>query len=496
MSNRIKYEDYKVIQDLKRQGYNKRQVYLKSGIRQPTVAKYWSVSEDEYFELSYDKAMDVDKYREFLVSHIKMNPDIKDVVLLTKIVEEFGDDTIKKATFYRYTTKLRAELGLERKNVRKFMLTEHRLPGECMQVDGGEKLMIDMYGNKVRVYFIAFILSYSRMRFVYFQNRAFNTADLITAHEYAFKYYGGRAETMMYDQAKIVVSNETAGNIVFASEFEEYIKHCGFAVYLCKKRDPSTKGQVENTVRVIKMGFMENREYCGMSALNSQALKWLDTICNERPNSHTLKTPREMFEVESRHLIQVKPYNNTKMKIATVDGASALMYKNNFYVLPSGMKNKNDKVLVIEDMEKLIVLDEETNQELTSFDIQKSKGGISKKVDFAQSNMAENVICRLVNNDERLLKLIDGIKQNKPRFIHEQCVILKKIYDNYTEQEFFEGVEHCNAHQKFCTTEIVVYLVMKYGIERVAKVINYRSKYDYIARAEKLKIELYGGKND
>ena len=469
MSKRIKYEDYKAIHELKAQGFNKYQASLKLQIRKPTIYNYWDISEEEYFRLSYDAVNNLEQYKQFLTEMVKANPTIKDKVLLSRIREEFNGTEIKQATFYRYITKLREELGLERKNVRNFMLVEHRNPGEVMQVDMGEKIMTDMYGNKQKVYFVAFILSYSRMKFGYFSNKPFTTQTFIKAHEYAFKYFCGRTQMIMYDQAKILVFDETAGNIIFIKEFEEYIKHTGFAVYLCKKRDPSTKGQVENAVRIIKMNFMESREYCGINNLNSQALKWLDDFCNATLNRHTLKTPEEMFETERKHMIKVKAYKTNDERLSVLDDANTILYKNNRYSLPIGIYKKGEKVIVRELVNEIHILDTQTNILVCSHALSKGKGEIIQGQEFSYSTTSEDHLIKLLGNDERILKLIDGIRCTKPRYIHEQCILLKRISDNFTSQEFFEGVEHCIGYRKCCATEVIVYLVMKYGIERVAK---------------------------
>lgn len=115
---------------------------------------------------------------------------------------------------------------------------------------------------------------------------------------------------------------------------------------------------------------------------------------------------------------------------------------------------------------------------------------------FQYSTDMQEQIVKLFNNDERLLKFLDGIMEEKPRFMHEQCMLIRKINNNFTRPDLFEAIEHCNNYHKFCATELIVYLVMKYGIERVAKIINYRTKYNYIDRANRLQIELYGGEKN
>lgn len=128
-------------------------------------------------------------------------------------------------------------------------------PGVEAQVDFGQYRMKNMYGNNVKVYFFIMILAYSRMKFVYFSAQPFTTWTAIEAHEYAFKYFGGRTKTILYDQDRVFVVSENYGNIVLVKEFEKYVSEKGYSVCLCRGADPQTKGKVENAVNVVKRSF-------------------------------------------------------------------------------------------------------------------------------------------------------------------------------------------------------------------------------------------------
>ena len=60
-----------------------------------------------------------------------------------------------------------------------------------------------MYVVDVRVYFFCMLLSYNRMRFVYFSIAPFTTETACVAHDYAFKFFGGRTESILYDQDRL-----------------------------------------------------------------------------------------------------------------------------------------------------------------------------------------------------------------------------------------------------------------------------------------------------
>lgn len=95
--------------------------------------------------------------------------------------------------------KLKKDYGFERFTGRQIQPREETPPGYEAQVDFGQSKIKDMYGRIIRVYFFCMVLSFSRMKFVYFSPEPFNTRTAIKAHEYAFRYFGGRTQTIMYD---------------------------------------------------------------------------------------------------------------------------------------------------------------------------------------------------------------------------------------------------------------------------------------------------------
>ncbi len=141
-------------------------------------------------------------------------------------------------------------------------------PGYEAQADFGQYKLKDMYGKMVRIYFFCMVLSYSRMKFVYFSPEPFTTQTAIKAHEYAFRYFGGRTQIILYDLDRMYVVNENLGNIIFVPAFEEYVKHIGYSVSLCRPRDPQSKGKVEKVVGYVKQSFLEGRVYTGIDTLN------------------------------------------------------------------------------------------------------------------------------------------------------------------------------------------------------------------------------------
>ena len=161
-----------------------------------------------------------------------------------------------------------------------------------MQVDFGEMYMPNAGGKgKTKVRFAVFVLSHSRYKFTYFQSRPFHTVDLVTAMTECFRYFDGMPDEIVFDQDSIVCVSENNGDVILTYEFEKFRQQCGFKVYMCRAADPESKGKVENAVRYVKHGFLENRLYpFDDETLNSCAIAWLErTAMSQRDIEDTLR---------------------------------------------------------------------------------------------------------------------------------------------------------------------------------------------------------------
>ncbi|MFI3165527.1 MAG: DDE-type integrase/transposase/recombinase [Bacillota bacterium] len=164
---------------------------------------------------------------------LKVCPQVRDTNLLYRLREAFPDFNYKRTTFFRYMKDLREESGYVVKDFsRRRGIHETPSPGFEAQVDFGQVKMQDMCGITRRIYFFIMVLSFCNMRFVYFNHDPFTTKTAIIAHEYAFKYFGGRPQMIVYDQDRVFTVSENLGDIVFVKEFEDYVKRIGCIIFL------------------------------------------------------------------------------------------------------------------------------------------------------------------------------------------------------------------------------------------------------------------------
>lgn len=84
------------------------------------------------------------------------------------------------------------------------------------------------------------LLSHSRYKYGYWQDKLFNAQDFVDVHNKAFKYFGGISEEIVYDRTKVALINEN-GSFKLCKTFEEYVEKVEFKPVFCKPYNPETK---------------------------------------------------------------------------------------------------------------------------------------------------------------------------------------------------------------------------------------------------------------
>lgn len=94
-------------------GCRRKKTTEKLGLTLYEVRKVWTVTEEEFCKLPQRTERDLDKYREYNLSVLKLSPQIKEANLFYKLQESFPGFNTTKITFYRYMKKLRRETGCD-----------------------------------------------------------------------------------------------------------------------------------------------------------------------------------------------------------------------------------------------------------------------------------------------------------------------------------------------------------------------------------------------
>jgi transposase len=127
-------------------------------------------------------------------------------------------------------------------------------PGEQSQVDWGT-LRLWLGEDRARVHLFTMVLGFSRRIFAkaYLSERLDNLLD---GHSCAFAHFGGRTESILYDNPRTIVTSkdEAAGAVRWNATFKDRMDFYGVKVRLCRYYRAQTKGKIESGVKYVKGG--------------------------------------------------------------------------------------------------------------------------------------------------------------------------------------------------------------------------------------------------
>ena len=487
----ISKETFDKIQEYKEIGFSVLRVSKKLGISYNTAYNWWNKTEADYNAKQREHEPVLDNYRQFVIELLKICPQMNNTLILKRVRESFPEFDVPDASFFRYVKKLRDQTGLQ-KPKRRGAIRDEVQPGYEGQVDFGQYVMKNMYGVNTRIYFFCMVLSYSRMKFAYFSSEPFDAKKTIEAHKYAFRYFGGRPQMLVYDQDKTIVISENMGNVIFVKEFEDYINDTGFSIYLCKGYDPQTKGRVEKVVDRVKHDFLDGRIFCGIDCLNNACLDWLDGIGNGQVNACTKKTPREMFREDSRHLIKVHEKRDTDVTVLTPRD-TVIEYMGNHYKLPEKYVPDDERVRVERIEKTMLVFQALTNDLICRFEIPDGVGKVVSAGGEAKTPSLETEMLEEFAGDETATAFLKGLRKEHPRYMFPQCSRLRKMQKFYTDEQLHTGMSHCCRADKCDMNELTAYMLYHYGEETVRKYVDMRLFKSYLKRSFEIKEEYENG---
>jgi transposase len=225
----------------------------------------------------------------------------------------------------------------------KAFLSLHFPPGENAQVDWGCAGYITINGKKRKVSYFVIVLSHSRLMHVTFTLSEAQEFWL-DCHRQAFEYFGGVPEKVMVDNCKTAVLEHPAkGAVKLNPKYVDFANHYGFEIVACNVRQPQEKGRVENGVAYVRNNFINGRSLTPFEMLNIDVALWLDEISNQRIHGSTNRKPREVFEVEEKHLLQKlpsQPYSCYRHEEFKVSKLFRIRFDGNTYSVPPDFVGK------------------------------------------------------------------------------------------------------------------------------------------------------------
>ena len=308
-----------MIKKLLEKGFSKSAIARKLGLSRDTVRHYANAPDDYIPKINRKPVINsVDPYLPYIATMLETarneGVEIPTTVIYDEIVKLGYDDSL------RWLQQVMRKYELRKRTKDDEPLIRFETPaGKQMQVDWVEFPKDNLSA------FVA-TMGYSRASYVeYVDNEKVET--LLGCHMNAFEYFGGVPQECLYDNMKTVIIRRNGygrGKHQFNALFEDFAKHCGFAIKLCKPYRAKTKGKVERFNHYLRYNFhnglkvklsMKNYQL-NIENANAEVLKWLDDTANKRIHQTTLQIPMELLVQEQPHLLSVpKPYAGIHPKV-------------------------------------------------------------------------------------------------------------------------------------------------------------------------------------
>lgn len=446
------------IHQLKRQGFSVSTIAKKKGISRNTVYKYLGMTFEEatdWVQSLNSRKKKLDPFRDQILSWLKEHPDLSSAQIEDWLKEKYTTINIGGSTVRSYVSEMRDIYHIPKAiRFRDHEAVEELPMGQQMQVDWGEITVKDTERKDIKLYFITFVLSHSRFKFVEWLNRPFTTRDTIRSHEKAFQFFGGMPEEIVYDQDHLITVSENAGDIILTNEFQAYKQDRGFRIYLCRKADPQSKGKVENVVKYVKRNFAKNRVFSNLDTWNDKCLAWLERTGNYNVHHTTKKRPVEVHALEKQHLKPISTLfpleNNLESSIPrTVHKDNIIKYKSNRYSLPLGTyRPRGDNTVYIEIQEEELIIRRDPNGEvLARHSLSHGKGQLIKNTQHTRDRSKgiqayKETVIRQFSDQEKATQFINEVGNRYSRYIRDQLQVIQYATTHF-RTEIDEALVKC-----------------------------------------------------
>ncbi len=394
------------------------------GVSRNTVRKYLRMDEQAIQEAleSPERYKILDDYRSYLKHLLERYPGLKAPKVHRKLQAKVPDLEVSERTLRRYLKRLRLLVAAAQQRYYEPVIDE--VPGVQCQVDGGELRDVEIGGLRKTIYFLVFVLSYSRLMYVSLSGKPIDTDRFIQMHDEAFRYFDGMPEECVYDQSKLVVIEEMFREVTFNERFHRYASQIGLESRVCEGYDPESKGKIEAGVKFVKGDCLYGDRFDNWSALVRHVQAWLDDVANIRIHGTTKEVPRVVYDRREKNMM--KPYVAANMPAEQskrkADKTGLISFKANKYSVP--LRYQRSTVLVEVAGEQLLILDALEHTEIARHTIVLGTGHIVKNTDHYRDVSARiadyEATIRELCGDSAGRQLCQLMKQTSPKIYKDQ----------------------------------------------------------------------------
>jgi transposase len=421
-------------------GLTERQIAKELGLSRNTVSKYLHMPETEMAQQLDDmtRAKKLDAYRAYIIQLLQTYPNLSAVKVMRKLRAKIDSLAVSDRSMRRYIQVLKDEISF--KQARYYEPVVDMVPGVQCQVDGGELRGVMIGGKETTVYFMVFVLSYSRLMHVSLSAQPIDTQTLIYQHDAAFRYFGGRPQECVYDQTKLVVIHEIFRELELNQRFHQYATAAGFHIRACEGYDPESKGKVESGVKYVKQNGLYGETFKDWKSLETYLTDWLDTVANKRMHGTTGQQPWAHYDHEEKVKMQsyLTPSCLQNKAVAhetrQVDKTSLISWQSNKYSVP--MAYQSVKVGVSAHAGQLLINDLAGGDRIAEHIISLEKGQIIKNThhyrDMTQHIETLETALKQQLGDSASQRLCALLKATSPKIYKDQLLGAKQVIATHT----------------------------------------------------------------
>ncbi|MEE9451351.1 MAG: IS21 family transposase [Gammaproteobacteria bacterium] len=422
------------------EGSSIRAISKQLGISRNTTRKYLQLNEQAITKKQSEctRSKMLDDHRDYIVYLLHTYPQLSAVKVMRKLLEKIGEVNASDRSMRRYIHKLKATITSCQRRYYEPILAH--VPGVQCQVDPGELRGVMIGGIATTVYFVVFVLSYSRLMYVGVSRDAINTERFIKLHDAALRYFGGRPEECVYDQTKLVVISEIYRELTLNQRFHQYATGAGFQIRACEGYDPESKGKVESGVKYVKQNALYGESFDSWQALEQYLVDWLNNIANKRLHATTGKQPQQHYDSGER--AHMKPYLQPAcLSLASLvdtrqaDKTGLVSWLGSKYSVP--MNYQCAQVGAAADNGELVLTDLNSDEIIARHKLSTSKGAVIKNRNHYRDKSLqiadyEQAIQNLLG-EELGQSLCQRLKMTSPTIYKDQLSGLKQVLTQHSD---------------------------------------------------------------
>jgi len=420
------------------------------GISRNTVRKYLKLDEQQICDSlqNRERAHQIDSYVPYIEHLLTHFPGLSAVKVRRKLLEKFPEFDISDRTLRRHIAQLRQQVC--QKQVRYYEPVLDMVPGQQCQVDPGELRNVMIGGCEATVYFVVFVLSYSRLMHVSCSLTPIDTSTFIRMHDAAFRYFGGCPSEVVYDQTKLVIIDEKYRELTLNQRMAEYATLAGYSIRACEGYDPESKGKVEAGVKYVKNNALYGETFASVEDLQGYLADWLDQVANVRIHGSTGQQPLAVYNEHERSTMQpyfspatVHPDGQGLTRQA--DKTGLISFKSNKYSVPLAYQRKQVGIQL--EGHQLIIQDLHSGDEVARHTCYEGQGKVIKNTHHYRdpsvkiSELEQKIIDQLGQTYGQALCAL--LKATSPKIYRDQLTGILSIIKRL-------GVPNTNQIQLIC----------------------------------------------